>query len=161
MLGIAKILKSYGTDGALIVSAPEYDPAEFTEPVLICFDGLPVPFFIEESTPRGVNKYIVRLTDVCCLKDAEEMVGRDIFIESGEGAHSEAEFDFIGWKVYDNGSPIGVVEDIEPIPGNFCLDVKLSEGSEASVMIPLHEDFIDSLEPDSMELFLTLPEGLY
>lgn len=161
MLCIAKILKSYGTDGALIVSAPEYDPADFTEPVLICFDGLPVPFFIEESTPRGVNRYIIRLTDVRCLKDAEEMVGRDIFIESGGESHSETDFDFIGWKVYDNGSLIGIVEDVEPIPGNFCLDVKLSGGSEVSVMIPLHEDFIDSIEPDTRELFLILPEGLY
>ncbi len=161
MLCIAKILKSYGTDGALIVSAPEYDPADFTEPVLICFDGLPVPFFIEESAPRGVNRYIIRLTDVCCLKDAEEMVGRDIFVESGEGPHSETDFDFIGWKVYDNGLLIGAVEDIEPIPGNFCLDVKLSGDGEVSVMIPLHGDFIDSIEPDTRELFLTLPEGLY
>ncbi len=161
MLCVAKILKSYGTLGALVISAPDYDPADFTEPVLISFDGLPVPFFIEESTPKGANKYIVRLTDVCSLKDAEEMVGRDIFISSENASDSEGDYDFTGWKVYDRGELIGEVEGVEPIPGNFCLDVKLSGKNGALVMIPLHEDFIESSDPEAGELFLSLPEGLY
>ncbi len=154
MLRIAKILKSHGVDGAVLVSAPEFDPADFSEPVLIYFDGLPVPFFIEESSPRGVNRYIIRLTDVSCLKDAEEMVGRDIFIESDESAGTDDGYDFIGWKVYDKGTPIGEVNGMEPIPGNLCLYV-------GDIMIPLHEDFIESADPDTKELFLSLPEGLY
>ena len=154
MLRIAKILKSHGVDGAVLVSAPEFDPADFSEPVLIVFDGLPVPFFIEESIPRGVNRYIIRLTDVSCLKDAEEMVGRDIFIESDESAGTDAGYDFTGWKVYDKGTPIGEVNGMEPIPGNLCLYV-------GDIMIPLHEDFIESADPDTKELFLVLPEGLY
>lgn len=154
MLRIAKILKSHGVDGAVLVSAPEFDPADFSEPVLIVFDGLPVPFFIEESSPRGVNRYIIRLTDVSCLKDAEEMVGRDIFIESDESAGADEGYDFTGWKVYDKGKPIGEVSGMEPIPGNLCLYV-------GDIMIPLHEDFIESADPDTKELFLSLPEGLY
>ncbi len=154
MLRIAKILKSHGVDGAVLISAPEFDPTDFSEPVLIYFDGLPVPFFIEESTPRGINRYVVRLTDVSCLKDAEEMVGRDIFIESDEASASDEGFDFIGWKVYDKGTLIGEVSDIEPIPGNLCLYV-------GDIMIPLNEDFIESADPDTKELFLVLPEGLY
>ncbi len=161
MLCVAKILKSYGTLGALVISAPDYDPADFTEPVLISFDGLPVPFFIEESTPKGANKYIVRLTDVCSLKDAEEMVGRDIFISSENASDSEGDYDFTGWKVYDRGELIGEVEDVEPIPGNFCLDVKLLGKNGVLVMIPLHEDFIESSDSEAGELFLSLPEGLY
>ncbi len=154
MLRIAKILKSHGVDGAVLVSAPEFDPADFSEPVLIVFDGLPVPFFIEESSPRGVNRYIIRLTDVSCLKDAEEMVGRDIFIESDEAAATDDGCDFTGWKVYDKGTPIGEVDGMEPIPGNLCLYV-------GDIMIPLNEDFIESADPDTKELFLVLPEGLY
>jgi 16S rRNA processing protein RimM len=154
MLRIAKILKSHGVDGAVLVSAPEFDPADFSEPVLIYFDGLPVPFFIEESSPRGVNRYIIRLTDVSCLKDAEEMAGRDIFIESDESAGTDDGYDFTGWKVYDKGTPIGEVNGMEPIPGNLCLYV-------GDIMIPLHEDFMESADPDTRELFLSLPEGLY
>ena len=154
MLQIAKILKSNGVEGGLLVSAPEFDLETIKGPVLIEFDGLPVPFFMEECTPRGVNKYIIRVTDVGSLKDADEMVGRDVYIES-DGAD---EVDFIGWKVYDRGELLGEVCDTEPIPGNFCLYV--SRGDE-EIMIPLHENFIESVDSDSSSLFLDLPEGLY
>ena len=158
MLQIAKILKSNGVEGGLLVSAPEFDLETIKGPVLIEFDGLPVPFFMEECTPRGVNKYIIRLTDVCSLKDAEEMVGRDIYIESDGDDSAEDGVDFIGWKVYDRGELLGEVCDTEPIHGNFCLYV--SRGDE-EIMIPLHENFIESVDSDSSSLFLDLPEGLY
>ena len=48
MFRIAKVLKSNGISGDLLVSAPEVDLAEITGPVFIEFDGLPVPFFIEK-----------------------------------------------------------------------------------------------------------------
>ena len=113
---------------------------------------------MEECTPRGVNKFIIRLTDVCSLKDAEEIVGRDIYIESDGDDSAEDEADFMGWKVYDRGELLGEVCDTEPIPGNFCLYV--SRGDD-EIMIPLHENFIESVDSDSSSLFLDLPEGLY
>ena len=161
MLRIAKILKSHGTDGAVLVSAPEFDLTDFTEPVLIYFDGLPVPFFIESGTERGTGKYIIHLNDVNSLKDAEEMTGRDIFIESEDQAESVADIDLTGWKVFDKGTPIGTVESIEPIPGNLCLNIKPETENKASFMIPLHEDFIDGLNVHDHEVRLSLPEGLY
>ena len=44
--------------------------------------------------------------------------------------------------------------DDAPIPGNYCLFV-------GDVMIPLHEDFIVSADPERRELVLNLPVGLY
>ncbi len=161
MLRIAKILKSHGTDGAVLVSAPEFDLTDFTEPVLIYFDGLPVPFFIENCSERGTGKYIIHLNDVNSLKDAEEMTGRDIFVESDETTESATDFDFTGWKVLDGEELIGTVESIEPIPGNLCLNIKPIDGSKDQFMIPLHEDFIDELDEQNQEMKLTLPEGLY
>ena len=49
MLPIAKILKSDGTDGGLLISERGVDffsDIDRKEPVFIEFDGLPVPFFI-------------------------------------------------------------------------------------------------------------------
>ena len=81
-----RILKSYGTEGGVIISAPEVDVEErANEPVFIEFDGLPVPFFIEEVTPRGGAKYFVKLEDIDSLEAAEELVGKDADFE---GRHS-------------------------------------------------------------------------
>lgn len=169
MLRIGKILKSHGTDGGLLVSAPEVELEQITGPVLVEFDGLPAPFFFDDCVARGSSRYIVHMTGVTSLKDAEEMVGRDILFDgSFEDSESSEPEDFIGWTVLDSGAEgpvsgaprlVGVVEDFEPIPGNFCLYVRTSAGDQ--VMIPLHEDFVVSVDPSSRELILDLPSGLY
>ena len=153
MLQIAKILKSDGTTGGVLlglrgISASEIDT---TEPVFVEFDGLPVPFFVEDIRPKGTSKAVVHLTGVCSLEDAEEIVGREVFTE-GEW-EEEQEDDFTGWTVLDKGRRVGEVTGIEPIPGNLCLYV-------GDAMIPLHEDFILSADPSARVLDLDIPEGL-
>lgn len=178
MLAIARILKSYGTDGGLLVSSDvDLESLEKGEPVYIVYDGLEVPFFISACTPKG-NRYILHLTDISTLEDADEVVGRDILADVSEDADGP---DFIGWTVYDaaeaaaagaaggssaagagsaagavdpRGRCLGVVTDDAPIPGNYCLYV-------GELMIPLHEDFIVSVDPERRELVLNLPAGLY
>ena len=158
MLRIGKILKSNGTDGGLLISAPEVELEQIEGPVYVEFDGLPAPFFFDSLIKRGSSRYIAHMTGVRCLKDAEEMVGRDILFD-GEFEEDGPEEDFIGWTVFDRDFELGVVEDYEPIPGNFCLYVRTGDGSQ--VMIPLHEDFVVSVDPEARHLVLELPEGLY
>lgn len=166
MLAIARILKSYGTDGGLLVSSDvDLETLEKGEPVYIVYDGLEVPFFISACTPKG-SRYILHLTDISTLEDADEVVGRDILADVSEDTDGP---DFIGWTVYDaaeagaagaagaadpRGRCLGVVTDDAPIPGNYCLYV-------GELMIPLHEDFIVSVDPERRELVLNLPVGLY
>lgn len=152
MLPIAKILKSYGTDGAVLVGlrGTVLEEINFKEPVYIEFDGLPVPFFILDAEPKG-GKVILHLNDVTSEKDAEEIVGRDICLDAD--AQADDVEDFIGWTVYDRNRKLGQVDGIEPIPGNLCLYI-------GELMIPLHEDFILDADPKSRVLRLSLPEGL-
>ena len=154
MLQIAKILKSNGTDGGVLIGLHDINASEIdlSEPVFIEFDGLPVPFFIDSLQPKGSGKAVVHLIDVDSLGDAEEIVGRFISIE-GEWEEEEEE-DFTGWAVLDHGREIGRVTGVEPIPGNFCLYV-------GEMMIPLHEDFTLSVDEDAKVMDLALPEGLY
>lgn len=165
MLAAGRILKSYGTDGGLLVSpAVDLETLEKEEPVFIEFDGLQVPFFILDVTPKG-NRCIVHLTDISSLEEADEVVGRDILADVAEEDEGP---DFTGWTVYDvagmpdqvghdgKGRPrkLGVVTGDEPIPGNYCIYV-------GDILIPLHEDFIVSADPKRRELILDLPAGLY
>ena len=160
MLRIAKVLKSNGVDGDVLVSAPDVALEDLQGPVLIDFDGLPAPFFIEKCARRGTGKYIVHLTDVSNLTDAEEMVGRFLWSDEVE-EEEDAQQDFTGWKVLNRGELVGTVSDCEPIPGNYCLYLKPAAGnSDDELMIPLHEDFILSLDEETMTLDLNLPEGL-
>ena len=157
MLPVAKVVKSFGTDGGLLLSSNvDLDTLDFQGPVFIVFDGLQVPFFILDYQPRG-NRAVVHLSDVNNLEDAEEMVGRTIYADVE--MEDEQELDFTGWAILDHGRAIGICTGLEPIPGNPCLYVKLDDGSEP--LIPLHEDFVASVDEASRTLSLELPDGLY
>ena len=153
MLQIAKILKSNGTDGGLLIGVRDIEVGQIDlqEPVFIEFDGLPVPFFIQDLQQRGTSKAVIHLNDIVNLEDAEEVVGRPVFIE-GEWEEEE-ELDFTGWTLLNRGREVGTVTGMEPIPGNLCLYV-------GETLVPLHPDLILSADPDARILDLELPDGL-
>ena len=148
-----RILKSYGTEGGVIVSAPEVDIEErANEPVFISFDGLPVPFFIEEVTPRGGAKYFVKLEDIDSLEAAEELVGKDAdFEEDGEDYADE----IIGYTLCNqDGTPVGIITAYEDIPGNPCLEI------EGGTLVPCPDELIVKVDNRNRKIWLEIPDGL-
>lgn len=148
-----RILKSYGTEGGVIVSAPEVDIEErANEPVFISFDGLPVPFFIEEVTPRGGAKYFVKLEDIDSLEAAEELVGKDAdFEEDGEDYADE----IIGYTLCNqDGTPVGKITAYEDIPGNPCLEI------EGGTLVPCPDELIVKVDNRNRKIWLEIADGL-
>ena len=172
---VAQVLKSNGTDGELVMGFREIAPEDINlkEPVFIFFDGLPVPFFIESFQKRGQTKALVRLTDIRSQEDVEEIAGKGIFIEESNLPEMSLEEDgyaaLVGWTVLmpaeDAGHDmeegalyeVGEITDFMDIPNNPCIEVETINGA---VIIPLHEDFIISLDPEYQEIIMTIPEGL-
>ncbi len=155
---VAKVLKSNGTDGELLISFFAMDPEdlEITEPVFILFDGLPVPFFVQSLRRRGQNKALVHLNGIYDLKDCEEVCGKDIYLPAdAEAAYGEGDFSFlVGWELRDAGKSLGRIADFVDIPGNPCLEL------EDGRLVPLHEDFITAVDEDSAVVEMELPSGL-
>ena len=174
---IAQVLKSNGTDGELVMSFRTIAPEDINleEPVFIVFDGLPVPFFIESFTKRGNSKALVRLTGINCQEDVDEISGKAVYIEDSEAPELSLEEDgfaaLVGWMLLTPGIPdqveddeeggdlyeIGEITDFIDIPQNPCIEVETENGS---VMIPLHEDLILSVDPEYQEIIMQIPEGL-
>ena len=155
---IAKVLKSNGTDGELLISFFAMNPEdlEISEPVFILFDGLPVPFFVQSLRRRGQNKALVHLNGIFDLKDCEEVCGKDIYLPAdAEAAYGEGDFSFlVGWELRDAGKSLGRIADFVDIPGNPCLEL------EDGRLVPLHEDFITAVDEDSAVVEMELPSGL-
>jgi len=151
-LQIGQVLKSNGTDGTLVIRLFE----EPMEPVFIFWDELPVPYFMDTVSERGTSKVLAHLTDVDSLEDAEELVGRPIYVLDEDAGTDEYE-DFSGWTFVNVAGPeevkIGVVDDLEDIPGNPCLVI-------GENLIPLHEDLVEEIDEVNKILKMNLPEGL-
>ena len=165
LLRIARVLKSYGTEGEILMGFREIGPEDLNlkEPVFIMFDGLPVPFFIDSFKGKGTSKALLRLTGIKSLKDSEEIVGADIFVRpetvEGEDDNELALEDLVGWTLMDEDvTEVGTITGFEPIPGNPCLYVETQDGSAA--MVPLHEDLIIDIDEEALRITMTIPEGL-
>ena len=52
---------------------------------------------------------------------------------------------------------IGEITDFMDIPNNPCIEVETENGA---VIIPLHEDFILSVDPENQEIIMQIPAGL-
>ena len=166
---VAQVLKSNGTDGELVIGFREIAPEDINlkEPVFIVFDGLPVPFFIESFSKRGNTKALVHLTDICSMEDVEEIAGKAVYISSDSMPEMTLEEDgyaaLVGWMVLtptEDGEgliEVGEITDFMDIPNNPCLEVETVNGD---VMLPLHEDFILSLDPEYHEIIMQIPAGL-
>lgn len=183
---VAQVLKSNGTDGELVMGFREIAPEDINlkEPVFIVFDGLLVPFFIESFTKRGNSKALVRLTDICSMEDVEEIAGKAVYVSDESLPEMSLEEDgyaaLVGWllltpaempdQVGHDGQDetslpaltgnlyeVGEITDFIDIPNNPCIEVETENGA---VMIPLHEDFILSVDPENLEIIMQIPAGL-
>ena len=154
-----RILKSYGTQGGVIVSTASI-PEDFDvkEPVFIDFDELPVPFFIEEFKAHGSKKAFLKLEDIDSLQDAEELVGKDIYFSLDD---EDDYAGLTGLDVFDAATSqlIGTVTEYVDIPSNPCLEVKFPDSDE-TILIPCHEDLIEGIDEKRGRIFLRVPEGL-
>lgn len=152
-----KVLKSYGTQGAVVTNLCPGDDWDFDaqEPVFIAFDELPVPFFIESIQPKG-GRTIIKFEDIDTLEAAENLVGREIAL-SLEEEEDEEEVDLVGRTVRDaaTGKAIGKITQWFDFSGNLCIEVE-HEGRKA--MLPLHEDLIKKVSAEA--IWLTIPDGL-
>ena len=164
LIQIAKVLKSHGTDGGVLLGFRDVMPEDIDpkEPVFIVFDGLPVPFFFDSFSRKGRDKAIAHLTDVLSLEDAEELVGRAVLAEEDSVAGWDEDDgpsldDFVGLVLFNRDVRVGEVTGYEDIPGNPCLYVSTERGE---ALIPLHEDFIISVDPDAGEIVMDLPDVL-
>lgn len=171
---IAQVLKSNNADGEIVISCRDLSPEDINlkEPVFIYFDGLPVPFYIESLILRGNTKALVHLTDIETCEDAEEIAGKGIFADKSSYPDDYEEDDdlsaIIGWELHSanhiegisdscNSEYIGTITDFLDIPHNPCIEVETKKGA---VTIPLHEDLIHTVNPESRTIFMEIPDGL-
>lgn len=163
MLQIAAVLKSNGTEGEVLLGFKDFSPEDIDlqEPVFICHDGLPVPYFIESFSAKGSSKALVKFQGVDSLADAEEIAGKEVYGRESdyETEDSDAPSDLIGWTVVDQkGKVAGTISGIEDIPGNLCIYIKTGDGREC--LIPLREELILKVDEPSKTISMEIPEGL-
>ena len=113
----------------------------------------------------------MRLTDICSQEDVDEIAGKAVYVDDSQIPEMSLEEDgfaaLVGWILLTPADDqadddmelyeVGEITDFIDIPNNPCIEVETENGA---VMIPLHEDFIMSVDPEYKEIIMQIPAGL-
>lgn len=171
---VAKVGKSFGTQGELTVTLYDTFPSDFTteEPLFVYVDKLAVPLFVDRFERRGKSGAVVAFADFDTPHRASELIGKELFMglegellgwedEEVEELSDDDELyleDFVGFRASFEGQGFtGEIVDFEDSDWNPLFIIEI-EGRE--VMIPATDDFIVEYSPTKRTVHFDLPEGL-
>ena len=120
--------------------------------VYVAEDSLP-ELTLEEDGYAALVGWTV-LTPTGDFSTSLEMTREKVEMTRGEVEMTEEE---VGMSEEPELVEVGEITDFVDIPNNPCIEVETENGA---VMIPLHEDFILSVDPEYREIIMQIPEGL-
>lgn len=160
---LGRITKISGYEGAVAVKLEKTFTENIPplESVFLEIDGKPVPFFISEYEYSGADILKLKFEDYETIEKVSEFVNCLVFLTSQPEGDSIADniTDLTGYSVLSvDITLIGIVSELIRNPGQWLLSIK--SGANKEILIPLHEDFIVSIDHNGKRLVMDIPEGL-
>lgn len=164
---VGTILKPHGIKGELSI-ASEIDAEELLDLscIILEMEGIYVPFFITCSRPKGNGSALVTIDGVTDERQASRFAGKTVYARADEilpGEEDPGEGIYVtemqGYTIFDSdGSPVGEITAVDTSTPNALFMVRTPEGR--SILVPAAEELMVSLDTDSRNLIMDLPEGL-
>lgn len=157
---IGKIGKPHGVKGELSFhfSDDVFDRTD-ADYLMLCIDGLLVPFFMEEYRFRSDETALIKFCDIDTQERASELTGCEVFFER-ELSDSDEEHiswaEIIGFTLTDSttGSTIGNIASVDETTINILFEL------EDGKLIPASEELIRKVDTKKKEIVIELPEGI-
>lgn len=147
-VAVARVSKSFGSEGELLVSLFDTFPDDFDlrEPLFVEIDRLAVPLFCDRFERRGRNGALVVFADFYSERRTAELIGRELFLCGGRLADGEEPpgdglvylEDLVGLEASVGDAYGGVIEEF--IDGENPLFLLRIDGRE--IYVPAVDEFI-------------------
>jgi 16S rRNA processing protein RimM len=160
---LGRITKLSGYEGAVTVKLEKIfsENIPLMESVFLEIEGRPVPFFISGSEYSGADILKLSFEGYESIEKVREFIGCRIFLTSGKPAKTHPD-DLTSLKGYlvliQNDNFLGTITDIIQNPGQWLLNISTPSGKE--ILIPLHNDFIVSIDDTKKTVIMDIPDGL-
>lgn len=173
---VGKFLKPHGINGEIALQSDFYD-LDFGafRFVIADIDGIFVPFAIDAMRTKGAETFLLKLDGIDNEDQAAMLTNKTAYLlrseiaearraesdEEGEEGDDDGFYadDLVGLTaVTDDGKTLGKVVDIDDSTANYLLVIETEDS--AQLLIPLAEEFIESVDPEAGTLTLSLPEGM-
>jgi 16S rRNA processing protein RimM len=160
---LGRITKVSGYEGAVAIKLEKVftENIPSMESVFLEIEGRPVPFFISDIDYSGADILKLQFEGYDSSEKISEFVGCRVYLTTGSGKVKKGK-DLVNLSGYSvviaEHTILGIITDIIENPGQWLLNV-VSPGRK-NFLIPLHEDFIVSIDKKTKTIKMDLPEGL-
>ena len=154
---ICKITRTHGKRGEIqcLMDNEYWDNADATF-LILSIDNILVPFRVIDWRGKGSDSLIFQLDRFNDEQDAQQLIGHQAYMLKSD-ISSEDELlptwqSLVGYQVIDTDQGIlGKVTIVDETTINTLITL------EDDRLIPLHEDFIINIDPESKQLTICLP----
>lgn len=129
-------------------------------------NGLFVPFFIDAIRSRGADAVLLTIDGITDENEAKLLSRQPLYLLNGDAALAADDEDdgfyaedLVGFSALDeDGAVIGKIAGVDSTTANVLFVIDRPDGSEA--LVPVADEFIDGIDPESATITLRLPDGL-
>ena len=157
---IGRLGKTHGVKGevSFLFDDDVFDRVD-ADYLVLCVDGILVPFFMEEYRFKSDSTAIVKFEDIDTQERARELTGCDVYFPR---VLAESDDDTITWAAIvgfdiidaESRKAVGRIASIDDSTLNvlFCL--------EDGTLIPASDDLISNIDQQARTITMHLPDGL-
>lgn len=129
-------------------------------------NGLFVPFFIDAIRSRGADAVLLTIDGITDENEAKLLSRKPLYLLNGDAALAADDEDdgfyaedLVEFSALDeDGAVIGKIAGVDSTTANVLFVIDRPDGSEA--LVPVADEFIDGIDPESATITLRLPDGL-
>ncbi|MCG8699538.1 MAG: ribosome maturation factor RimM [Bacteroidales bacterium] len=161
---IGYISKPHGIKGHVVLRLSNLGSENIMEMEwgYLIFEGLPVPFFIEDWQERPPDSFLVKFEDVSSVDEALKIVDAEVYIDRKfVEINVDGKVDykgFIGFQVVDKTvGEIGILEEIMEIQENPMMRIM---NNKQEILIPLQDEFVIGYNVELKKIDVQVPAGL-
>lgn len=162
---LGKIVSKHSFKGELLIKLDTDEPETYltTESILVHLNRKLIPFFIEQSSLQKSSLLRVKLEDVACEEDADELVGCSVYLPLNDlPALADDQFyyhEITGYEVIDlQQGNIGKITGVNDQSPQALFEIQHPSGKE--ILIPVNDAFINKIDKPSKTFYVNTPDGL-
>lgn len=123
-------------------------------------------FFIDAIRSRGADAVLLTIDGITDENEAKLLSRKPLYLLNGDAALAADDEDdgfyaedLVGFSALDeDGAVIGKIAGVDSTTANVLFVIDRPDGSEA--LVPVADEFIDGIDPESATITLRLPDGL-
>lgn len=160
---LGSIVGKYSFKGELLLKLDSNDPAIYTalKTLFISLDAGLVPFFIESFKLHKSHLLRLQLEGITSEQEANQLLKKEVYLplellpplEGNKFYYHEIR----QFEVLHNQQSLGRIKGFQDNSGQDLLVVQQTNNKE--VLIPVHDDFIVSVNRKEKTIHVQLPEG--